>query len=208
MYTNSFISAPRQRSTTEKTWALKRKHLYNGVWRQGKTIPKSQVSFTLPVRCKRRKDPQVSLWVVPCENEQSRSITVKGELFIRRACSVYKWLVEYCQCSVRVCIKVFDSHTNRQLGIAKGEFTIEHSELNHDHRTRLVLRNVLDHEIFFYSTSVTTFTFKAEVQLFEHEVTLGPAPGYVCREQIHEDQEYVEIVPEDEVAVEAENLPT
>ena len=192
----------RQKSTVQKTWEHKRTELCNGILDHGKAIPKNRVKFVLPVCCKRRKDPVVYLWVIPCENEQSRSVTVEGELIIKTGCSQHRWLVEYCRCSVRVNVKVFDSLTNRELGNADSEFMIEHSGLNRDHRTSIELRNVLDHQLFLYNNRLATYTFKAEVQLMEHEVTLGPPPRYECRESmILETYEYVDIVPEDALTV-------
>ena len=206
----------RQKSTAQKMWEHGRKELCIGILDQGKPIPKNRVKFTLHVGCKRRKDPQVCLWVVPCENEQSRSVTVKGELIIKEGCSQHLWLVEYCQCSLCVCVKVFDSRTNRELGTADSKFTIEHkgvnyensgsnhehSRSNQDHQTSIVLRNVLDHEIFLYNTSIAAYTFKADVQLMEHQVTLGPTPRYVCRERVLKHREYrnryVDIIAQDE----------
>ena len=157
-------------------------------------MPGGHVSFTLPVACKKRNDPLVSLWVIPCENGQSRHVSIGGELLIKRGCSRYKWLVQYCRCSVVLSIKVIDLQDNSELGMAEEEFDIDYSEHNNDHRVRMKLNNVLDHHLVFYWRNIATFTFQATVKLFEHHVRQEERPAYECK-QCEEFADFTDIVP-------------
>lgn len=174
------------------TWQMTRKELFLGTWTQGKPLAtKKCIKFNLPVGCQNRKNPQVFLRVVPCENMQSRHISIEGELLIQRKCSRYKWLVEYCQCSVLLKVVVIDPLTNVDLGSSEEEFDIEYSVLNQDHHTALRLRNVLNHNIIFYDDSISTVTFHATLQLFVHRIREqeNNPPAYQCR-QYEEAQNY------------------
>jgi hypothetical protein len=153
-----------------------------GMQPHGKPL-KSRINFTLPVGCKRRKDPKVSLGVIPCENSDSRHVAIDGELLIPRNCSRHKWLVEYCDCSVCLSVEVINPKNNKILGNTSGEFSIAHSEVNYDHRTPMKLDKVLEHEAFLYGNAcVDKFQFHATVQLFELECRLDNTVPYECKE--------------------------
>ena len=153
-----------------------------GMEYHGKPL-KNRVNFTLPVGCKKKKDPKVCLSVIPCESRDSRHVVIDGELLIPRNCSRHKWLVEYCDCSVCLSVEVINPKNNRLLGNISGEFDIAHSEVNCDHRTHLKLNNVLEHEVFLYGDAcVDKFHFHATVQLFELECRLDNTLQYECKE--------------------------
>ena len=153
-----------------------------GMEQHGKPL-KNRVHFTLPVGCKKRTDPKVYLSVIPCESRNSRHVAIDGELLIPRNCSRHKWLVEYCDCSVCLSVKVINPKNNKMLGNASGEFAIAHSEVNCDHRTHMKLDKVLEHEAFLYGNAcVDKFHFHATVQLLEFEYRLDNTVQYECKE--------------------------
>ena len=148
----------------------------NALWREWNNM---ENWFTLPVGCKKKKDPKVHLSVIPCESRDLHHVTIEGEFLIPRNCSRHKWLVEYCDCSVCLSVKVINLKNTDVLGDASGEFTIAHSEVNRDHRTHMKLDKVLEHETFLYSdVYVDNFDFHVTVQLFEHECRLDNTVQY------------------------------
>lgn len=176
----SFKQAPRIH-TQEHTNEISRKCLLNGIQQLGKPL-KNRINFTLPVGCLKKKDPKVALRVLPCENKASRHVAIEGELVIPRACSRHKWLVEYCDCSVHLVVKVIDQSNHQVLGCNSAEFAIAHSEVNCDHRTHMKLAEVLKHEVFLYDDSVEKFHFHISIQLFEHQFRQDLTVPYECKE--------------------------
>ena len=177
---------------------MPRKKLYNGIWTQEKPLAmRKSIEFTIPISCKKRNDPKIFLRVVPCENEQSRHISIEGEFVIKRKCSRYKWLVEYCRCSIVLAVKVINPLNNNELCSTEREFEIQYSDLNRDHRTSLKLTNVLDHDCVIYNRSITTFHFHATLKLLEHQVRRCMTTQnqvYECKEG-EESTGFIEIVP-------------
>lgn len=153
-----------------------------GMEQHGKPLKKG-ISFTLPVGCKKKKDPKVYLSIIPCESRDSRHVVIEGELLIPRNCSRHKWLVEYCNCSVCLSMEVINPRNNKVLGDTSQEFSIAHSEVNRDHRTHMKLDKVLEHKAFLYSDAcVEKFHFHATVQLFELECRLDNTVQFECKE--------------------------
>ena len=186
----SSSTQPPKTHTTNCTWAVSRKCLLKGMQQHGKPL-KSRVNFSLPVGCKKRRDPKVSLGVIPCESGDSRHVTIDGELLIPRNCSRHKWLVEYCDCSVCLSVEVINPKNNKILGNTSEEFTIARSEVSCDHRTPMKLNRVLEHQAFLYGNAgVDKFHFHAKVQLFELECRLDNTVQYECKES---DFEFTEI---------------
>ena len=171
--------APRTHTKTF-TWEITRKCLLSGIRKLGSPL-KDRVNFVLPVGCKMKKNPRVSLNVVPCENRESRHVAIEGELIIPRACSRHKWLVEYCACTVHMSVRVTNPRNHQKLGSNSVEFNIAHSEDDCDHRTCLKVNRVLEHESFLYNASVAKFRFHVSVQLFEHQVKQD-LTVYECKE--------------------------
>ena len=176
--------------------------LYDGIWNQGSET--RCITKIIPVGCKKGKDPQISLRVIPCENEQSRHVSIVGELLIKRGCSRYRWLVEYCRCSVLLSVKVINLLDNSKVvGAAEEEFDIEPSEHNNDHWTRVRLHDVLDHQLIFYGKNISKFTFHATLKLLEHQVRQEEeALTHQCKPYTHTHthtqkplEEYWDIVP-------------
>ena len=182
VYRSGSSTQPPKTHTTKCTWAVTRKCLMKGMQQHGRPL-KSRVNFTLPVGCKKRRDPKIYLSMIPCESRDSRHVVIEGELLIPRNCSRHKWLVEYCDCSVRLSVEVVNPKNNITLGNASGEFGIAHSEIDCDHRTHMKLDKVLKHEVFLYGNAcVDKFRFHATVQLFELECRLDNTVQYECKE--------------------------
>lgn len=121
----------------------------------------------VPVKNQRHNNPCVCLRIVPCQNEFSRHVIIEGELLIPRACSRYKWLIQYCICSIIVSVKVVDpADSSEIISSAEKEFAIQHSELDIDHRTKIKLEEVLKHESILYKSN-REFAFHVTVQLQE-----------------------------------------
>lgn len=177
----SVSSKPPKTHNENYSWVVTRKSLLKGIQQHGKPL-KNHVNFTLPMGCIKRKDPKVHLFVVPCEQRESRHVVIEGELVIPRKCSRHKWLVEYCDCSVCLSVRVINPNNNECLGNSCREFEIAHSEVNRDHRTHMKLNQVLEHAAFLYNNAyVEKFDFLATVRLFEHEYRLSDsAVQYEC----------------------------
>ena len=184
------------RTTNTDTLTVSREEIFHGIQKQGQPID-SQLNLMLCVGCKMRRNPQACLKIIPCENEYSRHVSIEGELLILRGCSLYKWFVEYCRCSIVVTVKVFDpANTSKELCSVIREFSIQYSELNIDHLTRIRLEEVLDHELVLYNERITEYAFKVTVQLCEHQVSHCDVP-FECKdcEELEEVEGFIEIVP-------------
>ena len=154
---------------------IRRREIYDGIWAQGKSIS-SKIKMILPVACQRQKDPCIDLGIIPCQNEHSRHVNIEGELLILRGCSRYKWLVEYCRCSIVVTVNVFNPADNIEICSAEGEYDIQHSELDIDHRTMIKLEGILHHDLILYNNNMMNFAFHVTVQLLEHQVVNHRVP--------------------------------
>ena len=176
----SFTQAPRTH-TKNHTFEVSRKCLLSGIQYLGKPL-KNRVNFTLPVGCLKKKDPKVSLSVIPCESKESRHVAIDGELVIPRACSRHKWIVEYCDCSVNLIVRVINPRNHQILGSSSGEFSIAHSEVNCDHRTHVKLSGILNHKVFLYNDCVEKFHFHVILQLFEHQFRQDLTMQYECKD--------------------------
>lgn len=145
----------------------------------------------VPVKSQRHSNPFVCLRIVPCQNESSHHVIIEGELVIPRACSCYKWLVQYCICSIVVSVKVIDPADNSEIiSSAEKEFAIQHNELDIDHRTKIKLEEVLKHESVLYKSN-REFAFHVTVQLWEYQfisddnvpfdcTNLAEIDGFIC----------------------------
>ena len=174
-------------NTKNHTWQISRESLLNGMKKLGEPL-KDRVNFILPVGCKRKKDPKISLNVMPCQNEQSRHVDIAGELNIPRGCSRHKWFVEYCSCSVKVTVKVINPKDQRELGCSFGNFDIVHNGMNCDHRTYIRLVDVLAHQDFLYDDNMDKLHFHASVRLSEHKVREDQTvQQYECKEAACDD---------------------
>ena len=166
------------------SWLVPRESLVNGITKLkcGKSL-KDQVSFVLPVGCKAKKDPKISLSVVPCQSSHSRHVAIQGEMTIPRSCSRHKWLVEYCYCSLQVRVKVINPKNQLELGSSSMEFEIAHSEMDCNHTTSIHLSRVLEHQTFLYNKNMDKLLFHVNVQLFEHQYRQDEsAVDYECKE--------------------------
>ena len=151
------------------TLMIPRREIFDGIWTQRWPIH-SQIKMVLPVACQRQKDPSIHLKLIPCQNENSRHVNIEGELLILRDCSRYKWLVEYCRCSIVVTVSIINPADNTRICSVEEEYDIRHSELNIDHRTTIKLEEVLHHNWIIYNSNMIKFAFRVTVQLLEHEV--------------------------------------
>ena len=188
--------------TCTHEWETTREKLYFGIWKTTRSLV-PDVRFTLPIGCRNGRDPEVILRVVPCKNGQSRHISIEGELLIRRGCSRFKWLVEYCRCSIVLSVRVIYLLNNiNELSSTEEEFEIVNNNLNRDHCTTLKLTNVLDHHYIFYGTSITKFAFQATLELFEHGVRQSDMDldlTYECKDS-EEYAGFTAVVPKSEAS--------
>ena len=174
-------------NTKNHTWQISRESLLNGMKKLGKPL-KDRVNFILPVGCKMKKDPKISLNVVPCQSKQSRHVDIDGELNIPRGCSRHKWFVEYCSCSIKVTVKVINPKNQRELGCSSNNFDIVHNGMNRDHTTCIRLVGVLAHQAFLYDDTMDKLLFHASVRLSEHQVREDQTvQQYECKEAACDD---------------------
>ena len=159
---------------------VKRRELFEYFWKRGQPTSK-KIKIFIPVRCQKQNDPCVCLRIVPCQNEHSRHVIIDGELLIPRACSRYKWLVQYCKCSIVVSVKVVDpAECSEIISSAEKEYKIQCNELDIDHRTRIELKEILNHKQVLYNSN-REFAFHVIVQLLEHQVINDDVP-FECTE--------------------------
>lgn len=161
------------------TMTIKRREIYEFLWKRGQPTTK-KITISIPIKCQRHNNPCVCLRIVPCQNECSRHVVIEGELLIPRACSRYKWLVQYCICSIVVSVKVVDPTDSSEINSsAEKEFDIQHNELNIDHRTKIKLEEILKHELVLYNSN-EEFAFHVTVQLREYQVIKDDNVPFDC----------------------------
>ena len=175
------------------------KELFEGIWAQGCPISK-KINVSLPEdNCQRRKNPCLAadLSIIPCEDENSRSIAMKGEVKIPKACSYFTWLVQYHQCSITVIVKVSNHSNNTEICTTEQTHNIQYNEQNNDHCTEIKLTDILDHEFVLYRRDITKFTFDVTVQFIARQARDPTADvPFECKDcEVPDIDDLTEIVP-------------